>query len=145
MKYTLENTFVRSFLACAIFTMIFLLPGCSLGSKREALVVWNSPKASPDERVDAVFKLIQVGTTGKEVKKILGPQGVWTHWYGPSANLAIKNGTTAVLPTEDHDFWTLEYAISGGSVALFFEEMPGKLNDDFQFVRVTLRKSLKPE
>lgn len=123
---------------------MIVVVGCARTLQHHALAVWRSPKSSPDQRVDAVAKLIPVGTTGAEVRRTLGKQGVWTHWHGPSANLSTENRATVARPTDDHDYWTLEYQIPGGSVALFFEGAPGKLQDEFKFVRAASRRNLEP-
>lgn len=133
--------FAATSLVCAL--VVFVV-GCARTPQYDALAVWRSPTSSPEQRLDAVARLIPVGMTGAEVRRTLGEQGVWTHWHGPSANLSMENGAIVARSTEDHNYWTLEYQIPGGWIALFFEGAAGKLPEQLKFVIAGFRKNLEP-
>lgn len=124
--------------------LLVLLVGCA-GHSRQAtpIAIWRSANSTPEQRVEAVASLVPVGTTRTEVQRVLGQNGRWTHWHGPSATLSIENGVATAHSIVNHDEWTLEYPVSGGAVALFFQSSETGRHDDFKFVRVAFRKSLQ--
>jgi hypothetical protein len=48
-----------------------------------ALQIWRSPHSSPQQRADAVNKLIPPGTRIEEVEGVLGKKGVWKRFRDP--------------------------------------------------------------
>jgi hypothetical protein len=109
---------MRYSIAISLFALTVV--GCShtpqpATNANAALQVWRSPDSSPQQRADAVTKLIPTGASKEEVDRVLAKKGMWSHYHGPSFD-AINNRQ---LP--DHDYWRLVYEFPGGGVSLEFE------------------------
>ena len=87
-----------------ISIFLLLIVGC-VGDvdRRSALTTWNSPNSNPQERTEAVNKLIPSGTDKAEVERILGKKGTLVHFHSINTSHA-----------ED----SLEYPVPGGAISL---------------------------
>ncbi len=127
-------------------SVLVLLIGCNGQQvRKDYLTVWRSPTSTPGERMDAVTNLFLVGQTRKEVMRILGSGGEWTHWHGPSFIVVPVGSGFKVEETHDHDYWTLEFKVPGGSAALFFQtrNKTESRTADFRFVRAAFTTVLE--
>lgn len=132
---------------CSVVVCFLLLAGCARDTRRQqAIATWKSPRSTPEELLRAVEVLVPVGSTRTEAEKLLGVQATWKHWHGPTFVAYHKtNGNVIVEQIGDHDYWTLEYPVSGGSLALLFERQGGTNTDaEFRFVRAQLQTPLTP-
>ncbi len=104
-----------------------LIAGCApkVGQREALLASWRSPQSTPEARLEAVAKLIPVGSTREEVQRVLG-EGRLTYWHGPTFNIYTNNGTAPGLAGY-HDDCALVYEVPGGSIALYLESSSGRL------------------
>ncbi len=106
---------MRRFIAISLLALG--LVGCNRSPQTGnggALQIWRSPDSSLQQRTDAVTKPIPPGTSKENVERVLGKQGMWTHYHGLTLD-AINNRQ---LP--DHDYWRHVYEFPGGGVSLEF-------------------------
>jgi hypothetical protein len=130
------------------YLLCLLVAGCSAQHSVEegAIEMWRSRQATTQQRVNAVKELIPVGTTGAEAQRILGHKGAWIHHHGFVVDYPQAN-TNPAQPAAQYSQWTLEYEVSGGSIALQFEQPNDVLDHDrFRFVAVSFQpvKSVFP-
>ena len=124
------------FISCI---MSILMQGCASNTDRaNALQVWRSPKSNQDQLVEAVQILVPLKTKPGEAIKILGPGGAWVHWHGPTFfAYAHPNQELETREPTPHDYCTLEYPTSGGSISLMFSTAKGGHNfNEYRFVSV---------
>ena len=120
--------------------------GCTSGASQSSaqkslLAVWQSTNSTAPARADAVNKSIAPGTDVESIRKLLGRDGNWTRYHGPTIDLVGRNGGNAG-PSGYHDFWQLEYTVSDGLVVLRFVQAPGVSPPRFQFERAFVAKPL---
>jgi hypothetical protein len=126
-----------------IIGLVFIC-GCTAHREREeAKAVWSSPHSTPEERVDAVAKLVRVGTPASKVQRILGTNGRWVHYHGPSIEFYVSNGVSILRETGQHDEWKLEFPVEGGSIMLSFAKPPSG-RGELRFVGAGLSRELSP-
>jgi hypothetical protein len=111
------------------------LVGCAEARREAALQAWRSPNSTPEQRAHAVSKLVQKGASRQSVENVLGTNGVWSRFHGPSID--ITHATPRQLPPVD--FWFLDYRFADGGVVLFFDP-PTSFGD--RFVRVNAYQTL---
>jgi hypothetical protein len=116
--------------------VLVLLCGCLQRSGDDPLTIWQSTNSTPEQRMEAVNKLIAPGATDVEAERILGSHGRWTHFHGP--RLALHPEQRVI---EEHaDEWSMEYQCPGGFVALFFEHRSTNAEPaQFRFLRASVR------
>jgi len=119
----------------AIVLVAVLLIGCAGSRRQAALRIWHSADATLEQRVHAVSELVPIGSNQETVNSILGTNGGWAHFYGPTID--TKHTPPHQLP--DTDIWCWLYNFPGGGVQLFFDP-PTAFGD--RFVRAAPYKIL---
>src|SRR6266851_7165943 len=98
-------------LGCAPNPNPRMWPQASPTQTKSPLQVWRTLSSTPQDRVNAANTLISPGTKLEAVVELLGGDGVWCRYPGPTVDLNSPNGkTTKTIP----DLWQLEYRIPGG-------------------------------
>jgi hypothetical protein len=119
----------------AIVLVAFTFAGCAESRRQTALQVWNSADATLEQRAHAVSQVVPIGSSQKTVTSILGTNGGWAHFYGPT----VDTLHTPPHQLPDTDIWCLLYKFPGGGVQLFFDP-PTAFGD--RFVRAAPYKIL---
>jgi hypothetical protein len=115
-----------------ICLVVVLGAGCTrIPERQRYLHVWESPRATLEERVAAVTNLVASGASDAEVQAILG-RGHWCHYEGPPLG---RDGLLAYPPSQTHESM-LEYRVHGGTICLSFSQANGKM----QFAWVGIAK-----
>lgn len=144
----------RHLLLCEACLILVLASGCEPSRiaqispqtnsthTRSPLVVWQAPLSTPEQRVDAVNRLIPPGSRLEEVIELLGNDGVLCHYPAPTVatNLYSSNGK-AIEPFKD--LWQLEYRMPGGTVAIRFDVTAEKTPVEYRFTRAVLQQTIE--
>ena len=87
--------------------------------REQALEVWQSATATPEQRLEAVRKLMPVGTSIKAVQRLLG-EGEFNRFHGPYIGYVGHFTNSIPNPTTDANW--LQYKFPQGDVMLVFNE-----------------------
>jgi hypothetical protein len=118
---------MRHFIVICLFA--FPIVGCVRSGRETALRVWQSQDSTLEQRAHAVSELFPVGASQQSVVSVLGTNGGWARFHGPSID-AYHPQHTRQLPDFDETYWS--YKFSGGSVLLVFDP---PASDGGRFVR----------
>jgi len=102
-------------------------------AKKTLMSIWRSPDSTPEERADAVNKLLSPETTIQSAEALLGDDGVLSHYFGTYFGSAEDTNAGGI------DFWLLKYDTQRGLVALRFSRALGSTNQ-FRFERACAGK-----
>ena len=91
----------------AIVLVAFTLAGCAESKREAALQVWHSPDATLEQRAHAVLVLVPKGADLETVMSLLGTNGGWAHFYGPTID--AEHTPPRQLP--DTDIWCFHYKL----------------------------------
>ena len=101
----------------AIVLVAFTLAGCAESKREAALRVWHSRDATLEQRAHAASVLVPKGADLETVTSLLGTNGGWAHFYGPTIGAAH----TPPRQLPDSDIWCFYYSFPGGGVQLYFD------------------------
>jgi hypothetical protein len=126
-----------------VFLGLVVVLGCASGvrqtsAQRTLLAVWQT-NSTASARADAINESIAPGTDVGSVRNLLGRDGNWTRYHGPTIDLVGGSATSSNY----HDFWQLEYTFPDGLVVLRFVQAPGVSPPRFLFERAFVAKPLK--
>lgn len=99
---------------CGMVLLLFFLTSCVT---RSPSARWRAPDSTLRERLLAAEELCPLGTTAAQVQRILGDDGHFAHYYGPTVKGNGVKGDLSVRKVADHDDWALEYEVSGGKIS----------------------------
>lgn len=102
-------------------------------SRAQLLEVWSSPTSSCKERAAAANLLFDRGSSMHTVEHILGTDGKWCRYHGPSIQINMEDGTS----TNKGYFvrWTYEYIYADGRVV--FSILNPESRENAQFCTAT--------
>ena len=100
-------------------------------AKKTPISVWRSADSTADERANAVNKLLSPETSIQSAEALLGKDGRFSHYFGPSFKSVRETNYPQAGVINDA---VLEYGTARGVVSLVFSRGPGATNH-FRFVR----------
>ena len=103
---------------------------------------WRAPNSTLEANLAAAKKLVPVGIRATAARNLLGMDGHLAHYYGPTVAGRKVNGNLSFRKQPDHDWWALEYEVSGGKICLILDWARGNLNLEDAIVKSI--KSMKP-
>lgn len=105
-----------------------ILTNAIMVEKKTPMSIWRSQDSTPEERADAVNKLLSAETTIRSAGAVLGEDSVLSHHFGSYFGSAEGTNESTI------DFCLLEYDTPHGFVTLLFSRAPGSTNQ-FRFDR----------
>jgi hypothetical protein len=102
--------------------------GCNQSPSHLSLRPWFDADTSISNRVEAVNSSFAAGTPISEIEGILGANGIWFRFHGPTGSMNPDGSYT------DHGYtqrWSFVYAFADGSVHINIQNPASSLNATF--------------